>query len=288
MSAPAPTSHRAPGKKDKAAKKNFWSMEIGKKSAGDEKVEHPDFVPTLPRVDLLPASVRSRQSRRRVIRILLALLAVLVLAGLALWWLQGSRIDEAQANLDAALTQQQAVQQKVASLAPVKEMYTQIQGQKDLVDSTLASQPQATAVLQHLNEVAAQAGGADPLVFSSASVSYQGLPAAGGQLNVCADPNPFAKNITVGCMTFSGTASSREQISSFLTLMAADPMFVGPYVDNTTIATDPTGASGQVSFSGTSGVSVQGLVKTLTPEQIDAIINPPDPAADPNAAGSAS
>jgi hypothetical protein len=98
-------------------------------------------------------------------------------------------------------------------------------------------------------------------------------------LNSCANPDPFATDITIGCMTFSGTATSREQISSLLLLMAADPMFVGPYVDNTTIATDPTGVNGQVAFSGTSGVSVNALAKPLAPEQIDAIVNPPTDSA---------
>jgi len=274
-----PTSHRAPSRRDNSApKKSFWSLEIGKKSAADEKVEHPDFTPTLPRVDLLPPVIRSRQSLRKTVRLFGMLLVLLLAAGALIWYLQGSRIDEAQAALTSAQTDQQAMEQKLASLAPVKEMYSQIQAQKDLVDGTLASQPDATLVIEHFQQVAQATGGRKGIQISSMSYNYTGVPKAGSPLNQCANPNPFGKSITIGCLKFDASAPSRAIISEFLTSLSADPMFVGPYVTSTTVTASAPGQPGLVTFSGTSGISVEALKKQLTPEQLDALLNPPTEA----------
>ena len=279
MSAGAVTSRKAVGKDKSTAKKSFWSMEIGHKTAADEKVEHPAFVPTLPRVDLLPASVHESLARRRILRVT-ALLAVLLLAGgAALWYLQGSRISEAEAALKAANADQTAIQAKVAQLAPIKEMYKQINDQQELVKTTLMSQPQATAVLEHLYQVAARAAGPNGITFTSASVAYQGLPKAGDPLNACANPDPFGTDIAIGCLTFEATAGSREQISQFLRLLDEDPIFVGPYVDSSTMAVGTEGSPTTVTFTGTSGISTDALAVPLTDEQLQAIIKPPAPAA---------
>jgi Tfp pilus assembly protein PilN len=276
----APASHRAAARKDKAPKKSFWSMEIGKKSPAEEKVEHPSFTPTLPWVDLLPASIRSRQALRRVIRLFAMLLVLLLAIGAVIWYLQGSRIDEAQAALTSAQTDQQAVQQKIAGLAPVKEMYTQINAQKELVNGTLASQPEATAVIDRLYTVAGRSGGPKGIEITGSSYNYQGIPRPGATLNQCANPDPFGKSITIGCLTFEASATSREAVSEFLTNLAADPMFVGPYVATSTIAAVAPGEPTRVIFSGTSGISLAALQQKLSAQQIDALINPPaDPAA---------
>jgi hypothetical protein len=271
-----PTSHRAPSRRDKSApKKSFWSMEIGKKTPADEKVEHPEFTPTLPRVDLLPPIVRQRQSLRNVARGFTLLLVLLLAVGAVIWYMQGSRIDEAQAALTSAQTDQQAMQQKLADLGPVKEMYNQITAQKQLVDSTLASQPDATAVIEHLYAVATSVGEPKGIELTASTYAYQGIPKPGTALNPCANPDPFGKSLTIGCLTFDATAASRDVMSEFLRKLAGDPMFVGPYVTTSTVAEGAPGAGSRITFSGTSGISVDALKQKLTPEQIDALLNPP-------------
>jgi len=283
----AQTSHKSAAKKDKsAAKKSFWSIEIGKKGANDEHVEHPTFIPSLPRVDLLPGAVRQSIALHNVIRWFAVVLAVVVLAGAALWWLQGSRIDDASQALAQAQSEQQAIDKQMAALAPVKEMYTQIRGQQELVNSTLAAQPKATEVLVHLYDVARQSTGPKGIQFSSASVTYSGLPKPGAQPNLCPNPHPFSNVVTVGCMTFDGTAIDRAHIADFLAAMGADPMFVGPFVDSSTTTVGDKGQDGRVAFAGTSGISVDALQQPLTPEQLKALTDPQ--AADATANGSPS
>jgi hypothetical protein len=277
MTAPTtPASHRAASRKEKTKeKKSFWSMEIGKKGPVDDGVDHPEFAATLPSVDLLPQAVRESIALHGVIRWFAVLLALIVLAGAGLWYLQGGRISEAEASLAQAQAEKQSIDKKIADLAPIKEMYTQIRGQQELVNTTLAAQPKATEVLLHLYEVAKTSTGPKGIQFSSASVMYGGIPKPGDESNLCPNPKPFTEGITVGCMTFEGSAIDRQHIAAFLTAMEADPMFVGPFVDSSTIALSGTGEGSRVAFTGTTGVSVDALEQPLTPEQIQAISNPP-------------
>ena len=85
-------------------------------------------------------------------------------------------------------------------------------------------------------------------------------------------------DITIGCVTFSGTARTRDQVSALLSAVAVDPLFVGPYVNNSTVIEETADTAGGVLFSGTAGVSVDALTKPLTDEQIAAITAPPPPA----------
>ena len=277
MSSATPAS-KGKSKGKAGAKKPFWQMELGKKKgaeAFDEAVEHPPFVPTLPRVNLLPADVRVSVGMRKVRRnLVLAALALLVVAG-GVWYLQGSRIDESQARLSVAQGDSQALQSKLDALAPITVLTTALTNQKALVEATLASQPQASAVIDRLRTAGDQAGGKG-IDFSTASVTYQGIPAAGTPLNACPNPNPFGTEITIGCITFTASANDRQQVSRLLEIMEADPLFVGPYVTNTSLGVGETGDTA-VTFSGTAGVSVEGLETLLTEEQIAAIITPPAP-----------
>ena len=280
MSAPTASPHRSKGHKPKE-KKSFWQLEIGKKaSSDDEAIDHPPFVPTLPRVDLLPAKVRESIGLRKVRRAVIAAIVLLAACAGGLWYLQGSQIDDANAALAEAQSESVVLEAKVTALAPVKEMFLQITSQKDLVKTTMASQPQAAAVFSHLLAAARVPGGASPIEFSAISIAYQGIPAEGDPLNECANPDPFGTDIAVGCMTFEATAGSREQVSELLRVLARDPVFIGPYVDTTTISTDAVGNDGTVTFSGTSGVSLDALQIPLTDEQVEAIRNPPKPVAD--------
>lgn len=273
---PAPSRRRA----RKEAKKSLWQMDlssIGKKGAGDteERLERPPFEPTLPQVNLLPASVTESISVRRILRRAVAALVVLLLAVGAVWWLQGSTIERAEQDLAAAEAENARLQAELQSLAPVRQMYEQITRLQDLVTTTLAAQPEAAVVLRALAEAGAEAGG-DDITFAGAEVDYVGIPAPGGVLNPCANPDPFGVEPVIGCLSFTATAGTRAQVSELLRVLEADPLFVGPYSTSSTV-TEIEGGADSVSFAGTAGISLEGLATLLTPEQIDAIVNPPAP-----------
>lgn len=259
--------------------------QAGRTSGGDDAVEHPPFVPTLPAVNLLPAKVRDAIAVRKVRRGLLAGALIVVLGAGALWYLQGERITNARAILTAAQAESAALQEQVNSLAAVKAFDAELDSQRELVRTTLAAQARTTEIVQRLTRAGQSAGGGqDGIVFDSIGITYQGVPTAGAVLNSCPNPDPFGEQITIGCLTFSATAATRQQVSRLLEILEDDPIFVGSFVTSTSLspAVDTEGAS--VAFTGTSGLSVDGLVTALTPEEIEAIVRPTD--ADPAGASS--
>lgn len=285
MSSPETTSRR--GRK---ASVPFWKRDLSSLGKGGtsavEEVEHPPFVPALPSVDLLPQSVRDRITVRKVRRRFIAL-ALLLLAGVGTaWLLQTGQIQQADDSLALEQSRNATLTAQVQALEPVQRLYNQITGQQAIVNQTLASQPTAALVVSRLLDTAAKAGVTD---LASVNVDYSGIPAPGGVLNPCPNPDPFGTEVAIGCLTFTATAASREDVSRLLTALGEDPMFVGPYVTDTT-ASGGTGAQ-SIAFTGTAAISPEALATPLTAEQLTAIVTPPTPepsatpAASPAAGG---
>lgn len=270
------SSARRP-RKASVAPTSIRTKYLGRKS-GDEDVDHPPFQPRLPRINLLPASVPEAFAVCRIRRILCAVGLLMALAFAAVWYLQANQIAEAQARLGQAQAQNAAVTARVEALAPIKQMYEQITNEQSLVATTLASEPKAALVIGRLvGAGSSAAGGRTPVEFTSIAVEYRGVPEPGADLNPCPSPDPFATDITIGCVTFSGTAGTRDQVSAMLNAMAADVLFVGPYVNNSTVTEATADGPGGVMFTGSAGISVDALMTALTDEEVDAIIHPPAP-----------
>jgi type IV pilus assembly protein PilN len=281
-SAPVPAKAKDRDKKGTKAKKPFWQMELGRKKGAaldDEEVEHPPFAPTLPRVNLLPPAIRQSVALRKVRRNLVAVVVLLVIAVAGVWYLQGARIAEAEDRLAVAEAEGDDLQAQVAALAPITVLATALENQKALVDATLASQPQSALVISQLAEAGREAADGNGITFSNVGVTYEGIPAAGGTLNPCPNPDPFGTEATIGCITFNANAGDRTQVSRLLEVLEADPLFVGPYVTTTSVTLAEEGGATGVTFAGTAGVSLDGLQTLLTPEQIEALNAPPEPAA---------
>ena len=273
------TAETSEGRK---AKSSFWTLKRGKQ---DDAAVHPPFRPTLPHVNLLPAPIKDaiRAGKLRRWFILGGLLIAAVVAGI--WYLQGSQISKAEETLAQAQTQNAQLNARLGALAGVKEMYGQITRLQDVVDTTMASQPISSLVLTQLFAAASAAGGGSKdVTFSAASVNYTGIPRDATQLNSCPNPDPFNSEPTIGCVTFTATAVSREQVSELLRVLEADPLFTGPFVTSTSITPGnaAAGSKDSVVFSGTVGVALEALETKLTPEQIQALLTPAAPAASPS------
>jgi hypothetical protein len=278
----APARRRKPKAKEKKSILTMDIGSIGKKTVDDEDVDHPPFEPTLPRVNLLPASVPTTISLRKVRRRFIAAGIVLLLGAGGFWYVQGNQIIEAETRLAQSRAETTALQTKVTAMAPVKEFYTQLSQQQELVATTFAAQARTEDILQRMRAAAQEAsGGGRAISITSISIQYSGIPTPGGPLNICSASDPFSADIAVGCLNFTATAANREQVVRLLSLMEADSTFVGPYITGTTAAEGVEQAEVIVTFSGTAGLSPDSLVVPLTPEQIDALLNPPAPDANP-------
>jgi hypothetical protein len=279
--APSPGRPRKKGKEKKSLLQMDLSSFGRRSSAADDEVEHEPFEPALPHVNLLPASIRQAESLRRVRRVLIVVGIVIALAAGGLWYVQGNQIAEAEASLASAQAENRELEAKVAALAPVKTFYTQLTAQGGLVDTAMASQPRVAEIVGRLDQAAAAAGIKE---ITDINLDFGGIPAPGADtLNACETPDPFGTDITMGCMTFNATAADRDQVAALLRLLEADSVFVGPYVNSTTFGTDP--AKPDLAFSGSVGVSLDGLETPLTEDQVAAITAPPAPTPTPTAGG---
>lgn len=259
------------GRAEKSSSTPFWKMEIGRKKQASIEVEHPEFQRSLPRVNLIPASVRESISVRKVRRgYVFGFLGILVLVTLV-WLMQNGSILEQEARLTSAQNESIAISTQVKALEPVEQLYQQITTQEAFITDAVASEALTSSLLEQLRTVA----GPD-VDYSSISVSFTGIPKPElsahpeTALNECPNADPFGKDITIGCLTFSAQAPTRADVSKFLVRAEKNLFLVGPYVTASTITQDADG-NNKLNFSGSAGISLEALRTSLTTEQIAAL-----------------
>ncbi len=255
----------------KSSSTPFWKMEIGKKKQASIDVEHPEFQRSLPQVNLIPASVRESISVRKIRRgYVFGFLGILVLVTLV-WLMQNGSILEQEARLTSAQNESIAISTQVKALEPVEQLYQQITTQEAFITDAVASEALTSSLLEQLRSVA----GPD-VDYTSISVSFTGIPKPElsahpeTALNECPNADPFGKDITIGCLTFSAQAPTRADVSKFLVRAEKNLFLVGPYVTASTITQDADG-NNKLNFSGSAGISLEALRTSLTTEQIAAL-----------------
>lgn len=270
-------SRRAAGRGD--GRSSVWRADLStlrgrrRDLTDDSAPVRAPFIPTLPSVNVLPASVRAAITVRRLIRrfALGALLIIAISAGV--WYLQSDQIDQAQRAVADATATNTKVRDDLASLTPVRTMYEQITRLQGVVTGTLAAQPQAQFVIEQILAAGTEAAGGDA-DFASIDVVYNGIPMPGDALNPCPNPDPFGTEIAIGCVTFNASMASREQVADLLRALESNPLFVGPYVTTSTVSS-VEGEPDSVAFTGSAGISTEGLVTPLSEEEIASITSPP-------------
>ena len=275
-------------KAKKSASTPFWKLDLGKKKPAAIEVEHPEFQRTLPRVNLIPASVRESIAVRKVRRgYVFGFVGILVVVTLV-WLMQNGSILEQEARLTSAQNESTAISNQVKALAPVEQLYQQITTQEAFITDAVASEALTSSLLEQLRAVAGPS-----VDYSSVSVSFTGIPKPElsshpeTALNECPNADPFGKDITIGCLTFSAQAPTRADVSKFLVRAEKNSFLVGPYVTASTITQDANG-NNKLNFSGSAGISLDALRTSLSTEQIAALreaalAKSSQPVADPTA-----
>lgn len=206
----------------------------------------------------------------------------LLAATVGFWLMQNGAILDAEARLAAAQRESVSILNQVKALAPVGQLYQQITNQETFIQEALASEAIASDVLTELQDVAGPS-----ITYSNIAMTFTGVPDPSrasdpiGSLNLCPDADPFGTEITIGCIAFTAQGASRADVSEFLIRMAGDPMFIGTYVTSTTV-TESVGGRPQLSFTGSTGISIEALKTALTREQIDTILQAAQPVPEPS------
>jgi Tfp pilus assembly protein PilN len=136
-------------------------------------------------------------------------------------------------------------------LAPVSVYVAEVAKQKTVVKKAMANEALMSRVLDDLR--AATPTGVR-IETANATIAGAQPAAKAGQTsttaNVCPAPNPFVRQVSVGCITLTGTATSRAVVGQFVIKLGAGGVFVAPYVTTTSTADGK-----RVTFSGSVSVS---------------------------------
>lgn len=215
--------------------------------------QEPDFVPTLPSVDLLPAEVHEAFRTRRVRRAFLLSALGLLAAGAAVWLLQANMIRLAQQEVDDENATAAALAADLAALAPVRTYLAQIDAYQATIQTTMANEVLPSEVVAEVDRVAPRGVRVDSVGMTLAT----GATGAGGTTDgvattsTCPSPDPFAAPVpSAGCVTISGRATSRVPVGELIDRLEANPMFTSVFV-----STAAAGGDGLVTFTGSVGLA---------------------------------
>lgn len=212
----------------------------------------------IPVVNLLSPWVFEAMATRRLrLRFLIAagVLAALVGAG---WAVQQMRVDRAEQALWVEQQQTSRLAGHTEELAAVRTYVAAVDRQKQLAQGAMKQEVYVSRLMSGLARAAR--GGADvdtiaitvtPAVEGAAGAEAAADPAGEA---TCPGPDPYSTRPVAGCVTLSGTASSRAAVGELVEKLGADPLFVEPFISTTTTA---EGAG--LAFTGSVGVSTKAF-----------------------------
>lgn len=182
----------------------------------------------------------------------LGLLALLVLVG-AFWAWQRVTLAQVEADLRGEEATAESLQGRIAELAPVQAYVDGVDRRATSVQQQMITDVAFSTVLESLTEATPSGArieslavdlptGAGVVIAPDGTIAdpTRGLVAAG-----CPGPDPFATLEVIGCVTLSGTASSRDAVGDLVDNLAASDAFEEPFITTTT-----TDEGASVAFSG--------------------------------------
>lgn len=221
--------------------------------------------PGLPSVNLLSPSAFERMATSKLRKRFLAAGAALVVLIAGLWAVQHLRVGEAEQMLAVEKAETARLTAETQALAPVRAFVTGVDVQKQTVQEAMAREIYFSLVLDGLEGSTPSGARLESLAVTLAPAAPEApapaegeegegeapaAPAAPATPSPCPGPDPFNTLPVVGCVTLSGTASSRAEVGDLVVSLGDDKLFVEPFISTTTTA-DGTG----VSFSGSVGLS---------------------------------
>jgi len=214
------------------------------------------FTIGLPVVNLLSPSVFEAMAARRLRRRFVAAGFVLTLLVGGGWGLQHLRSAQADKLLTVERAETSRLTAEKKELAPVSAYVAEVVKQKSVVKKTMAKEALMSRVLDDLRSATPDGVRIETL---NATIEDSQAAAGAGQTttsaaNVCPAPNPFVRKVSVGCVTLTGTATSRAAVGQFVTKLGAGGVFVAPYVTTTS-----TADSKKFAFSGSVAISTRVL-----------------------------
>lgn len=215
----------------------------------------------LPTVNLLSPSVFEALAVRTLQRRFAAAALALVLLVGAGWVVQRMRVDQAGKLLVVEQGETARLTARADDLAPVSTYVATVAKQKVLVRTTMATEALLSSVLDDLAVATPEGVRVETLTAVVTATKIQTDESAqtqAEQAESCPAPDPFKRSTAVGCVTMTGTATTRAAIGRLVDRLGSG-VFVAPYI-TTTANADGT----KLTFTGSVGVNSRVYSKRYT------------------------
>jgi Tfp pilus assembly protein PilN len=212
-------------------------------------------IAALPRVNLLPPEIEEQRRFRKVQVGLIG--GVVVAAGIvgALAVLANSQVNDAQSELDAAKSQEKALQVQVNSFAEVPLVYAQVEAAEAQLAQAMGQEIRWS---YFLNDISLRTPGKVWLTSMSVTQNVDAAAAA------VAAPTPADGVMTpgIGTVQFEGKGFTHNDVASWLDALAKQKGLTQPYFSSST--KEEIGNESAVTFSSQATITEDALSKRYT------------------------
>ena len=179
----------------------------------------------MPRVNLMPPEIAEAAKFRRFQFAMGTVLAGAAVVVGALYVHSHSAVGSAQAELDAATSQNAALQSQLTSLKSVQDVYTQVAAKQAMLKQAMGQEIRWS---YYLTDLSLRIPDHVWLTNVHATETDTGLGTS-----TAAATTPVATP-TIGNITFSGVGFTHNDVASWLDMLAKERGFVDPYFTNST------------------------------------------------------
>ena len=206
----------------------------------------------LPSVNLLSASAFEKMAARRLRHRFLAAGFVMLLLVNAAWVAQHLRVVEARKLVAVEQAETDRLTSQTQLLAPVRAFVDGVAVQLRTVQAAMANEVYFSDVLDGLTEATPEGAEVQSVsvTITAAAAAAAATGTAAPAASACPGPDPFNTRTVVGCVTLSGTATSRAEVGELVIALGRSRLFVEPFINTTT-----TADSAAVTFAGSVGLS---------------------------------
>ena len=202
------------------------------------------YVPSLPEVNMLPASVKETYAAEDLTRKFILGGSTLVVAFAAVWGISLVTDNINQAKLDEMSSATSAYNSEAAALAPYSAYRTSVEGKRSDLASKMGTEVNIAEINNRFTLAAIDAG----YEINSLTLSVSGSDAAAA--GSCVNPDPFTPASGIGCLNFSLKDNGNGSMTKlFSTLSGKDSGFVNTYIPNAIAGGDGGTVDGSASVT---------------------------------------
>lgn len=231
-------------------------------------------------VDLLPHYVKSRYEAA-------ALRKKFIIAGSALAvvfagaWGVGSLVNKFNEDEIATYdSQTQEMNMQASALAPYQAYTVSVDEKRETMYNRMATDLNAgSAAGSFANAANSSGSNITQFTINVTHASTDGTPAGEGSSD-CPSPDPFNATESIGCITFSGTAPSSDNVAQLVSALNDTEGFANAYIPSITTAKAGEGQAEETTFSGS--VAFDASLRSGRYDDLaNPIVNTAEPATGP-------